>query len=116
MATATKSRQTRRSSKAKTNLLDRLPSYEERVQMRYLSVLRNKVGSELSRKAKFEHGAPFNWDEFKSQFNADYDELTTPQLAAHLRYYYNLNTAEEVDAAFDQQQKLRQQRQDRRGY
>lgn len=113
MATATKSR---RSSKAKIGLLDRLPSYEDKVQMRYLSVLRNKVGTELSRKARFDHNAPFNWDEFKDQFNADYEKLSAPQLADHLRHYYNLNTAEEIDAAFDQQQALRRTRQERRGY
>lgn len=113
MATAT---QSRRTAKPKTNLLDCLPSHGEKIQMRYLSVLRNKVGTELYRKAQFELNQPFNWTEFKEQFNADYSDLTVIELSAHLKNLYGLNSAEEINTAFNQQQAQRRRRQERRGY
>ena len=115
MVTQTRSRRTTQSTKP--SLLASLLPYDEKLRLRELAVLRDRVGNELRSKAQFEmDGARFDWTAFKAQFNTDYGDLPLADIRANLKTYYGFSNAQEVAEAYDKMQVLRRARQAQRGY
>ncbi|QQE67437.1 hypothetical protein GFS31_41500 (plasmid) [Leptolyngbya sp. BL0902] len=112
MATQTKTRQA-----TKPSLLASLLPYDEKLRLRELAVLRDRVGNELRSKAQFEmDGATFDWTAFRAQFHADYGDLPLADIRANLKTYYGFSNAQDVADAYDKMQELRRARQAQRGY
>jgi len=70
-------------------------SYDEKIRLMTLSVLREECGRELSKKAYYEN-TEFDWAEHNSQFNTDYSDLSLKELLKLCKTYYGLNTLDEV--------------------
>ena len=102
MTTANKIRKpntgkTTNSSKASVKALDKCISYNEKLRLMVLEVLREESGRELANEARF-NDTEFDWEAHNAQFRADYSEtpLKELMLAAHTLYgLTNMNAIRE---------------------
>lgn len=70
-------------------------SYDEKIRLMTLSVLREECGRELYNKARF-NNEEFDWAEHNSQFNEDYGDCSLKELLRLCKTYYGLNNLDEV--------------------
>jgi hypothetical protein len=103
MATATK-------VQAQASVLDNAISFQERQRLTILSVLRNGTGELLAKQARLDE-EDFNWDEFKSEFNEEYGELSAKQLLALCKEFLGITNMEGVYKRYQHYQKQYRRRQ-----
>ena len=80
---------------ANKGALTEMLSYDEKLRLMTLSVLREECGRELSKKAYYENTA-FDWKTHNDEFNEDYGDLSTKELLGLCKKYYGLNSLDEV--------------------
>lgn len=98
-ATATKTKLQTKSvkstSKSRSKALDRCISYNEKLRLMVIEVLREESGRELQSEARFNEGE-FDWDEHNLQFRADYAETPLKELMRAARSLYGLGDMDAI--------------------
>ncbi|BAY95585.1 hypothetical protein FDUTEX481_04381 [Tolypothrix sp. PCC 7601] len=70
--------------------LERVMTYQEKVHLMVIEVLREESGRELAAAARF-NGQEFDWDKHNSQFRKDYVNTPLKELVNYARKLYGLN-------------------------
>ena len=79
------------------NALSETLSYDEKVRLMTLTVLREECGRELSKKAYFnDKTVKFDWKAHNERFNEDYSNCSLNELLKLCKQYYGMNNIEEV--------------------
>lgn len=99
-ATATKTKAQAKSikpasSKSRVKALDRCISYNEKLRLMVIEVLREESGRELQSEARFNEGE-FDWNEHNAQFRADYAETPLKELMRAARNLYGLSDMDAI--------------------
>ena len=94
MTTANKLRKTNtaktaNSQKTRVKALDKCISYNEKLRLMVLEVLREESGRELANEARF-NDTEFDWEAHNTQFRADYSETSLKELMRAARTLYGL--------------------------
>lgn len=77
--------------------LDNSLSYEEKVRLMTLSVLREESGRETKKRAYYnDKDSKFDWKEYNERFNEDYGNCSINELLKLCKEYYGLNNLDEV--------------------
>lgn len=74
--------------------LDRVISYEDKVRLMVLEVLREESGRELAAATRF-NGEEFDWELHNKEFRSDYAKTSLKELLAYARNLFGL---EDLDA------------------
>lgn len=80
---------TAKAQKTRVKALDKCISYNEKLRLMVLEVLREESGRELNSEARF-NGGEFDWEAHNSQFRADYSETPLKELMRAARTLYGL--------------------------
>lgn len=75
--------------------LERVMTYQEKVHLMVIEVLREESGRELAAAARF-NGQEFDWDKHNSQFRKDYVNTPLKELVNYARKLYGLNNLDEI--------------------
>ncbi|BAZ02965.1 hypothetical protein NIES37_69780 (plasmid) [Tolypothrix tenuis PCC 7101] len=75
--------------------LERVMTYQEKVHLMVVEVLREESGRELAAAARF-NGIVFDWDKHNSQFRKDYVNTPLKELVNYARRLYGLNNLDEI--------------------
>ncbi|MBD2199492.1 MULTISPECIES: hypothetical protein [Calothrix] len=75
--------------------LERVMTYQEKVHLMVVEVLREESGRELAAAARF-NGQEFDWDKHNSQFRKDYVNTPLKELVNYARLLYGLNNLDEI--------------------
>lgn len=75
--------------------LERVMTYQEKVHLMVIEVLREESGRELAAAARF-NGKEFDWDKHNSQFRKDYVNTPLKELVNYARLLYGLNNLDEI--------------------
>lgn len=80
--------------KRNSGALDRVISYEDKVRLMVLEVLREESGRELAAAARFK-GEEFDWELHNKEFRSDYAKTSLKELLGYARDLFGL---EDLDA------------------
>ncbi len=97
------SAKTTKSQKAYTKALDQCISYNEKLRLMVLEVLREESGRELASAARF-HNHDFDWETHNAQFREDYGTTSLKELMRAAQALYGLN---DIDAIRERRAKHR---------
>ncbi|MBC6429935.1 hypothetical protein FM036_03370 [Nostoc sp. HG1] len=75
--------------------LERVTTYQEKVHLMVIEVLREESGRELAAAARF-NGQEFDWDKHNSEFRKDYVNTPLKELVNYARKLYGLNNIDEI--------------------
>ncbi|HAZ44439.1 MAG TPA: aminoacyl-histidine dipeptidase [Cyanobacteria bacterium UBA11369] len=92
-----------KTQKSHVKALDKCISYNEKLRLMVLEVLREESGRELANEARF-NGGEFDWETHNAQFRADYSETPLKELMRAARTLYGLT---DMDAIRDRRTKHR---------
>jgi hypothetical protein len=92
-----------KAQKTHTKALDKCISYNDKLRLMVLEVLREESGRELASVARF-NGGEFDWETHNAQFRADYSETPLKELMRASRILYGLT---DMDAIRDRRAKHR---------
>ncbi|MEQ9550583.1 MAG: aminoacyl-histidine dipeptidase [Coleofasciculus sp. G3-WIS-01] len=100
MTTANKLRKTNtakttNSQKTRVKALDKCISYNEKLRLMVLEVLREESGRELANEARF-NDTEFDWEAHNTQFRADYSETPLKELMRAARTLYGLTDMDAI--------------------
>ena len=76
-----------KAQKNHTKALDKCISYNDKLRLMVLEVLREESGRELASVARF-NGGEFDWETHNAQFRADYSETPLKELMRASRILY----------------------------
>lgn len=102
-ARKTNTANTTKAQKSHVKALDKCISYNEKLRLMVLEVLREESGRELANEARF-NGGEFDWEAHNAQFRADYSETPLKELMRAARTLYGLS---DMDAIRDRRAKHR---------
>lgn len=88
-ARKTNTANTAKAQKIHVKALDKCISYNEKLRLMVLEVLREESGRELANEARF-NGGEFDWEVHNAQFRADYSETPLKELMRAARTLYGL--------------------------
>ena len=88
-ARKTNTANTTKTQKSHVKALDKCISYNEKLRLMVLEVLREESGRELANEARF-NGGEFDWEAHNAQFRADYSETPLKELMRAARTLYGL--------------------------
>ena len=94
---------TAKAHKTQIKALDKCISYNDKLRLMVLEVLREESGRELASVARF-NGGQFDWETHNAQFRADYSETPLKELMRAGRILYGLT---DMDAIRDRRAKHR---------
>ncbi|HEY9864097.1 MAG TPA: hypothetical protein V6D21_07955 [Candidatus Obscuribacterales bacterium] len=97
------SAKTTKSQKTYTNALDQCISYNEKLRLMVLEVLREESGRELASAARF-NNHDFDWETHNAQFREDYGTTSLKELMRAAQALYGLN---DIDAIRERRAKHR---------
>ena len=97
------SAKTTKAQKAYTNALDQCISYNEKLRLMVLEVLREESGRELASAARF-NNHDFDWETHNAQFREDYGTTSLKELMRAAQALYGLN---DIDAIRERRAKHR---------
>lgn len=97
------SAKTTKSQKAYTKALDQCISYNEKLRLMVLEVLREECGRELASAARFSNH-DFDWETHNAQFREDYGTTSLKELMRAAQALYGLN---DIDAIRERRAKHR---------
>lgn len=86
---------TANSQKARVKALDKCISYNEKLRLMVLEVLREESGRELANEARF-NDTEFDWEAHNTQFRADYSETPLKELMRAARTLYGLTDMDAI--------------------
>ncbi|WP_353933338.1 hypothetical protein WJM97_22885 (plasmid) [Okeanomitos corallinicola TIOX110] len=75
--------------------LERVTTYQEKVHLMVIEVLREESGRELAAAARF-NGQEFDWEKHNYQFRKDYVNTPLKELVNYARKLYGLNNLDEI--------------------
>lgn len=75
--------------------LERVITYQEKVHLMVIEVLREESGRELAAQARFNQ-EEFDWDKHNAQFRKDYADTPLGELVNYARQLYGLNNLDEI--------------------
>ena len=77
------------------NALDNSLSYDEKVRLMTLAVLREESGRETQKRCRYAD-QEFDWKEYNEKFNCDYGNCTQVELLKLCKEYYGLNGIDDI--------------------
>lgn len=86
---------TANSQKTRVKALDKCISYNEKLRLMVLEVLREESGRELANEARF-NDTEFDWEAHNTQFRADYSETPLKELMRAARTLYGLTDMDAI--------------------
>jgi hypothetical protein len=75
--------------------LERVKTYQEKVHLMVIEVLREESGRELAAVSRF-NAQEFDWEKHNSQFRKDYFNTPLKELINYARKLYGLNNLDEI--------------------
>ena len=88
---------TAKAHKTQIKALDKCISYNDKLRLMVLEVLREESGRELASVARF-NGGEFDWETHNAQFRADYSETPLKELMRASRILYGLTDMDAIRA------------------